>query len=37
MPEIFLEPAARFLVLLHAARAIVLVGSSSHHFLVTLG
>jgi hypothetical protein len=31
-----LFPAAKALVLLHAAAAIVLVGSSTHHFLVTL-
>ena len=37
MPEVVLENQARFLVLLHAAGAIVLVGASTHHFLVSLG
>ncbi|HET9234973.1 MAG TPA: hypothetical protein VFP10_12605, partial [Candidatus Eisenbacteria bacterium] len=36
-PEVVLENQARFLVLLHAAGAIVLVGASTHHFLVSLG
>jgi hypothetical protein len=36
MTDIFLESQARLLVLLHAAAAIVLVGSSTHHALVTL-
>ncbi|HTE52081.1 MAG TPA: hypothetical protein VK698_14610 [Kofleriaceae bacterium] len=31
------ESWARVLVLLHAAAAVVLVGSSTHHFLVSLG
>jgi hypothetical protein len=35
--QTLLYPAAKALVLLHAAAAIVLVGSSTHHFLVTLG
>ena len=37
MPEVVLESQARVLVLLHAAGAIVLVGASTHHFLVSLG
>jgi hypothetical protein len=37
MAGTLLEPYARFLVLLHAAAAIVLVGSSTHHLLVALG
>ncbi len=37
MPEIFLDGAARFLVLLHAAAAIVLVGSTTHHAIIAVG
>lgn len=35
-PDIFLEDWARLLVVLHAAAAVVLVGSSTHHALVAL-
>ena len=37
MAGTFLESSARFLVLLHAAAAIVLVGASTHHVLIALG
>jgi hypothetical protein len=37
MAGIFLEPWARFLVLLHAAASVVLVGACTHHFLIALG
>ena len=37
MAGIFLEPWARFLVLLHAAASVVLVGACTHHFVVALG
>ena len=37
MQQTLLEPYAKLLVLLHAAGAIVLVGSSTHHSLVALG
>jgi hypothetical protein len=37
MTDIFLEPWARALVLLHAAAAVVLIGATSHHCLVTIG
>lgn len=36
-PEIAFEGAARLLVVLHAAAAIVLVGASTHHALVAIG
>jgi len=36
MPGTFLEPYATLLVLLHALAAIVLIGSSTHHFLIAL-
>ena len=36
MTDIVFESQARLLVLLHAAAAIVLVGSTTHHFLVAL-
>jgi hypothetical protein len=35
--ETLFYPAAKALVLLHAAAAIVLAGSSTHNFLITLG
>ena len=37
MAGTFLEDYARLLVFLHAAAAIVLIGSSTHHFLIALG
>jgi hypothetical protein len=37
MTDIAFEPVARLLVVLHAAAAVVLVGSSTHHFLIALG
>lgn len=37
MTQTLFEPYAKFLLLLHAAGAIVLVGSSTHHFLIALG
>jgi hypothetical protein len=37
MPEIFLDGAARLLVLLHAAAAIVLIGATTHHAIVAIG
>ncbi len=37
MPEIFLDGAAKLLVLLHAAAAIVLVGATTHHAIVAIG
>jgi hypothetical protein len=36
MAGTFLEPYARLLVLLHAAAAIVLIGSSTHHLIIAL-
>jgi len=36
MTDIIFESQARLLVLLHAAAAIVLVGSTTHHFLIAL-
>jgi hypothetical protein len=35
--QTFLESSARLLVVLHAAGAIVLIGASTHHSLITLG
>jgi hypothetical protein len=37
MTDIVFESQARLLVFLHAAAAIVLVGSTTHHFLVAFG
>lgn len=37
MESTVLQPFARLLVFLHAASAIVLIGSTSHHFLVARG
>ncbi len=37
MPETFLQPWAKALVLAHAAAAIVLIGASTHHLLITVG
>lgn len=37
VPELFLAGVARLLVVLHAAAAIVLVGSSTHHALISIG
>ncbi|HYV51600.1 MAG TPA: hypothetical protein VE910_06830 [Dongiaceae bacterium] len=37
MSHIALEQYARLLLLLHTAGAIVLVGASTHHFLIALG
>lgn len=37
MPDILLDGAARLLVLLHAAAAIVLVGASTHHAIIAVG
>jgi hypothetical protein len=37
MPETFLQSWAKALVLLHAAAAIVLIGSTTHHALITWG
>ncbi|MFT3695838.1 MAG: hypothetical protein QM831_22065 [Kofleriaceae bacterium] len=37
MQSVFLQGAAKLLVILHAAAAIVLIGSITHHFLITLG
>jgi hypothetical protein len=37
VPDIAWEPQAKLLLLLHAASAIVLVGASTHHFLIALG
>ncbi len=37
MPDIFLASMAKLLVLLHAMAAIVLVGASTHHAIVTVG
>ena len=37
MPNIVWEEEARLLLFLHAAGAIVLVGASTHHFLIALG
>ena len=36
-PDIAFEGAARLLVVLHAAAAIVLVGASTHHALIAIG
>ena len=37
MPSVFMGEQARALVLLHAAAAIVLIGSTTHHCLIALG
>ena len=37
MPEIFLDGAARLLVVLHAMAAIVLVGAVTHHAIISVG
>jgi len=37
MSNVILEHQGRLLLLLHAAGAIVLVGASTHHFLIALG
>ena len=37
MPSVFMSEQARALVLLHAAVAIVLIGSTTHHCLISLG
>ena len=37
MPEIFLDGAAKLLVLLHAAAAIVLIGATTHHAIIAVG
>ncbi len=37
MPQTFLQHGAKLLLLLHATAAIVLVGSSTHHLIVTVG
>ncbi len=37
MPDILLDGAARLLVLLHAAAAIVLVGATTHHAVIAVG
>jgi hypothetical protein len=37
VPSIFLAGIARFLIVIHAAAAIVLVGSSTHHAIVSIG
>jgi len=37
MPDIVFDGAARLLVLLHAATAIVLVGAATHHAVVAVG
>lgn len=36
VPNIFLDDYARVLVVLHAAAAIVLIGATTHHFLIVL-
>ncbi|MGE0870931.1 MAG: hypothetical protein AB7P03_20360 [Kofleriaceae bacterium] len=36
-PDIALDGASRLLVVLHAAAAIVLIGSSTHHALIAVG
>ena len=36
-PDILLDGASRLLVVLHAAAAIVLIGSSTHHALIAIG
>jgi hypothetical protein len=35
--QTFLEPWARLLVVLHAAAAVVLIGSATHHAVITYG
>lgn len=37
MPDVFLAGAARLLVLLHALAAIVLIGATTHHLLISIG
>jgi hypothetical protein len=37
MPQTFLQPWAKALVLFHALSAIVLMGSSTHHVIITWG
>ena len=37
MPETFLQSWAKALVLGHAAAAIVLIGASTHHLIITIG
>lgn len=37
MPDIFLGGAARFLLVLHALTAIVLIGSTTHHAIIAWG
>jgi hypothetical protein len=37
VPELFLDTIARLLVLVHAAAAIVLVGASTHHAIISVG
>jgi hypothetical protein len=37
MPDIFLDGAARFLLVLHACAAIVLIGSTTHHAIIAFG
>ena len=37
MNQTFLEPWARLLVVLHAAAAVVLIGSATHHAIITYG
>jgi hypothetical protein len=37
MPDIFLDGSARLLLVLHAAAAIVLIGSTTHHAIIAWG
>ncbi len=37
MPDLLLDDQARLLVVLHAAASIVLIGSTTHHWLIALG
>lgn len=37
MPDIFLDGGARWLLLLHAAAAIVLIGATTHHAIIAWG
>lgn len=37
MPDIFLDGAARLLLVLHAAAAIVLIGATTHHAIIAWG
>lgn len=37
MPDILLDGAARLLLVLHAAAAIVLIGATTHHAIIALG